>query len=186
MVRTPMLVGLVVGLAACAGRTAAPASPASVTAAPPCRVPTPTTDSPWREVRAAGFTFCVPVSWRSQGTASSAAVDPRTWRSESGSLTWGTGVPPTRRMIATETVVLREGDPLPRTMPRGDIREYTEVIGGRTAEVTEMHSPNLHHTQARWRDPGVYLHGETSNVATAQLLLAINRTVRFLQEPSSP
>lgn len=179
MVRTSMLVALAVGLAACAGRTAAPASPA----ARPCTVPTPTTDPPWREVRATSFSFCVPVSWRPQGTAPGAAVDPRTWRSESGSITWGTGVPPTRGVIVTESVILREGTPPPHTMPRPDIREYTEVIGGRRAEVTETHSSNLHQTEARWRDPDVYLHGQTANFATAQLLLAIHRTVRFLPTP---
>ena len=185
MVRTPMLVGFL-GLAACAGRTAAPASPTSATAAPPCTVPTPTTDAPWREVRAAGFTFCVPVSWRSQGTAPNAAVDPRTWRSASGGITWGTGPAPTRERIATTTVIVREGDPPPQSMPRPDIRNYTELLGGRTAEVTEIHSANLHHTEARWRDPAVYLQGETGNFATAQLLLAIHRTVRFTHAPSSP
>ena len=171
-------------LAACAGRTGTPDNTASVAAAPPCTVPTPTTDSLWREVRAAGFTFCVPLSWRSQGSAPSAAVDPHTWRSASGSMTWGTGSPPSRRVIATTTVVVREGEPLPQSMPPADIRNYTELLGGRTAEVTELHADNIHHTEARWRDPDVYLQGETRNSATAQLLLTIHRTVRFNRESS--
>jgi len=186
MDKTCFSVCVAVCLAACAGRTGAPDSTASVVAAPPCTVPTPNTDSLWREVRAVGFTFCVPVSWRSQGTAPSAAVDPRTWRAESGTMTWGTGLPPTREVIARKTVVLREGDPPPQSMPRPDIRNYTELLGGRTAEVTEIHSQNLHYTEARWHDPAVYLQGETRNFTTAQLLLTIHRTVRFTREPSSP
>ena len=186
MDRAYLRVGLALGLAACAARTGTPDATAYLTPGSTCRVPTPTTDSLGREVRAAGFTFCVPVSWRSQGRAASAAVDPRTWRSASGTITWGTGDPPTRDMIATKTVVLREGDPPPQSMPRPDVRNYTESLGGRTAEVTEMHGQNLHLTEARWRDPAVYLHGESRTFATAQLLLAIHRTVRFTLEPSSP
>jgi hypothetical protein len=186
MARTLFLVGVAVILVACAGRTSAPDSTPSVAAAPPCTAPVTTNDTPWREVRAAGFTFCVPVSWRPQGAAPSAALDAHTWRSTLGSITWGTGAPPTRRVLATETVVVRAGDPLPQPTALADTRRYSELIDGRRAEITEMHFQDLHHTEASWRDPAVYLQGETRSGTTAQILLTIHGTVRFTPGPASP
>ena len=186
MVRTPYVVWTAVYLAGCASRptVADPAASLSATL-PACTAQPSHTDTLWREVRAAGFTFCVPASWHPHGTAGSRALDPRTWRSPSASITWGTGVPPTRLATKTETVVMRAGEsPPPPTGRPPDIRRYTEVLGGRAAEVREWHFDDLHHTEARFRDPAVYLQGETRSATTTQLLLAIHRTVRF--PPSSP
>jgi hypothetical protein len=61
---------------------------------------------------------------------------------------------------------------------------YTELLGGRTAEVSEWRFEGpIHLTEARWRDPAVYLRGETRSEMLAQLLLAIHRTVRFTPAP---
>jgi hypothetical protein len=57
---------------------------------------------------------------------------------------------------------------------------YTELIGGRAAEVSEWLTDGpVFHTEARWRDPAVYLQGEARNEMLVQLLLDIRRTVRF-------
>ena len=186
MVRTSLVVCIAVYLTGCASRTNVPDTAAAIDAAPPpCTASPSPSDTLWREVRAAGFTFCVPSSWRAHGTAGGAAVDPRTWRSPSASITWGTGVPPTRVEKKTEVVVMRAGELPPQHTARPpDVRHYTELLGGRTAEVSEWHFSELHHTEARWRDPAVYLQGETRSAMMAQLLLAIHRTVRFT--PASP
>src|ERR1700730_3600167 len=49
-------------------------------------------DSSWRQVRAAGFTFCVPGSWRANRQASD-SLDARLWRGKEGSVTWHLGRP---------------------------------------------------------------------------------------------
>jgi hypothetical protein len=108
-----------------------------------------------------------------------------TCSSGSASITWGTGVPRPRRVTVIETEIVRPGDPLPQP-PRADARHDTELLGGRLAEVSEMHFPDLHHTEARWREPAVYLQGEARSRTTVELLLAIQRTVRFLPEQSPP
>jgi hypothetical protein len=173
-------------LTACAGRASDPdAAASSAAAVVPCTAPPSPADTLWREVRAAGFTFCVPASWRAHGTVASGAVDAYTWRSPSASITWGTGAPPTRVERKTEIVVMRAGELSPQHTARPpDVRHYTELLGGRTADVSEWHFSELHHTEARWRDPAVYLQGETRSATMAQLLLAIHRTVRFTTAPS--
>lgn len=169
---------------ACASGAPSPESATTTSAAPrPCTVAPPGVDSAWQEVRAAGFTFCVPETWRPQGSARQ-DVDARTWRTSTGSITWGTGVPPSRRVTVTETVIVRQGDPPPRPTARVDSRRDTEMLGGRPAEVSEAHYPDLHHTEAVWREPAVYLQGEATSVLTAQLLLVIHRTVRFPESHS--
>ena len=169
---------------ACASGTRSPESAATTSEARrPCPVSPPGMDSAWQEVRATGFTFCVPGSWRPQGSAPRQDVDARTWRTASGSITWGTGVPPSRRVTVTETVIVRQGE-APRPTARVDSRRDTEMLGGRPAEVSEAHYPDLHHTEAVWREPAVYIQGEATSVHTAQLLLVIHRTVRFPEPPS--
>jgi hypothetical protein len=185
MVRAVLVVSVTIYLAACASRTDVADGIASPTAVlPACAAPPSPADTLWREVRAAGFTFCVPASWRPHGTPGGSALDPHTWRSSSASITWGTGVPPTRLQRKTEIVAMRPGELPPQHTARSpDVRHYTELLGGRTADVSEWHFAELHHTEARWRDPVVYLQGETRSAMMAQLLLAIHRTVRFTPAP---
>ena len=197
MAKTPSLVWLAMCLAGCASQPHVADSAASATAGfPTCTAPPSPTDTRWREVRAAGFTFCVPASWRSHGSAAGPALDPRTWRAptaqryepSSASITWGTGVPPMRLESRTETVVSSGGGELPQrsttAVPQPPDVRYTELLGGRTAEVSEWRSAGpVHLTEARWRDPAVYLQGETRSEMLAQLLLAIHRTVRFTSAP---
>lgn len=181
--RCMLYVAAVLALA-CASGASSPEGPATARVAPrPCTVSPPGTDSAWQEVRAEGFTFCVPGSWRPQGGGRQNA-DARKWRTASGSVTWGTGAPPSREVIVTETVVVRAGE-LPRPTARADTRRDREMIGGRLAEVREMHFRDLHHTEAVWREPAIYLQGEATSVHVAQLLLVIHRTVRFTT-PQSP
>ena len=196
MAKTPFVVWIAVCLTGCASQPRVADSAASATAGfPACTAPPSPTDMLWREIRAAGFTFCVPASWRSHGPAAGPALDPRTWRSPtrpyepaSASITWGTGVPPTHFETRTEIVVSRGGGELPQrsttALPSPPDVRYTELLGGRTAEVSEWRSDGpVHHTEARWPDPAVYLQGEAHSEMLAQLLLAIHRTVRFTPAP---
>lgn len=195
MAKTPSVVWIAVCLAGCATQPRVPDSAASTAGFPACTAPPSPTETHWREVRAAGFTFCVPASWRSRGPAAAPALDPRTWRTptapddpSSASIAWGTGVPPAHLETRTETVVSSGGGELPQRsttlMPTPSAARHAEVLGGRTAEVSEWRSAGpVHHTEARWDDPAVYLRGETRSEMLAQLLLAIHRTVQF---PSAP
>jgi hypothetical protein len=197
MVKTGFVVWIAVCLTGCASQPRAADSAASATADfPACTAPPSPTDTLWREVRAAGFTFCVPASWSSQGLPAGPALDPHTWRSPteyhyhhtSATITWGTGVPPARFETRTQHVVSRGGGELPQrlttTVPQPPDVRYTEILGGRMAEVSEWRFAGpVHHTEARWRDPGMYLQGETRSERLAQLLLAIHRTVRFTPSP---
>lgn len=191
MAKTPFVVWIAVCLAGCASQ---PRMAESGAGFPACTAPPSPTDMLWREIRAAGFTFCVPASWRSHGPAAGPALDPRTWRSPTppndpwaASIAWGTGAPPTVFVTRTETIVARGGAELPQrsttavaTLPHVSFTE----LGGRTAEVSEWRSDGpVHHTRARWHDPAVYLEGEAQSEMLAQLLVAIHRTVRFTPAP---
>src|SRR5919108_1552600 len=117
MIKTPSIVWSAICLTACASQPRVADGAASATAGfPACTAPPSPTDTRWREVRAAGFTFCVPASWRSHGPAAGPALDPRTWRTptipdepSSASIMWGTGETPTHLDTRTETVVSRGG-----------------------------------------------------------------------------
>jgi hypothetical protein len=196
MVKTPLVAWIALGLAGCASQPRVGDSVGLSTAGfPACTAPPSATDTLWREVRAAGFTFCVPASWRSDGPAAGAELDPRTWRTStipgepsSASITWGTGVPPTLFETRTQTVVSGGGGELPQrsttVVPAGPGLRHTEVLGGRTAEVSEWIAEGpVHYSEARWHDPAVYLRGETRSEMWAHTLLAIHRTVRFTPAP---
>jgi hypothetical protein len=96
-------------------------------------------------------------------------------------------VAPTRLQTRTAIADVRAGAlPLPphkATPWPADVR-YTELLGGRTAHVSEWRFDGpVHQTQAQWRDPVVYLQGETRNEMMAQLLLSIHRSIRFTPAP---
>jgi hypothetical protein len=147
----------------------------------PCNEPIP--DRPnesWRLVRADGFTFCLPMSWRPSGRSSSSA-DAKTWRGDGGSITWGRGEP-------------RLGAPGTGTGPRGTAvgvipaeqlmgfeqsrNRRVEEIGGRQAEIWHWEDRGTHYTGAQWRQPDFFIYGEARSSAVADLQLTIYRTTR--------
>lgn len=168
---------------------AAPVAPASRGAAgavpqtTPCQVEVPEgSRERWQEVRAEGFTFCVPGDWRPDGE--------RGWRGRGGSVTWGTGKPGPVTGVATEVVAVevqpgmteREieraaEEKLSLRAPRS--RQFSEVVDGKRAEMWQMDMDNVVHTGAQWDAPQVFLMGRARNERAARLQLGIFRTVRF-------
>lgn len=145
----------------------------------PCSVTVPGTDvTGWKEVRAAGFTFCVPASWRPAGRARN-GVDARTWRGAGGEVAWGTGTYRSTTTITT-VVTVRSGDPLPAP-PAGQVNRFAEVIGGSVADLWDNQFDGKHYTGAKWARPSVYVAGESRDAMTARLQLHVYRTVRFAQ-----
>ena len=140
----------------------------------------------WRLVRGEGFTFCVPMSWRPSGRASSSA-DAKTWRGHGASITWGRGEP-------------RPGAPGTGTGPRGTAvgripaeqlmgfersqDRKVEEIGGRAAEVWHTEDRGNHYTGAQWRNPDFFIYGEAKAPAVADLQLTIYRTTRATAPPT--
>ena len=173
--------GVAASASGCASASAPGAEPAaSVTSAAaevlPCAVPVPEpAREPWRQVRATGFTFCVPASWRPTGRPEGRSVDARTWRGGSGSITWGRGEYRPQR-TESRIAIVRAGEPLPSP---GQVRRFTEVIDGRPAELWDNEFEGKHYTGARWTGQAVYLEGEATDPATARLQLVVYRTVRF-------
>ena len=167
-------VALVLGVSACQS-AGPPASVESPTPMGACTARVLNVDlSGWREVRATGFTFCVPADWTQRD---------RQWQLRSSSVEWNTGDPPPRSG-RFKVVVAPAGSPVPATsggIPRPEDRfNATETIGGRRAELNRAKMGDRYQTSARWQAPNVYLDGEAGNLAAAELHLTIYRTVRFI------
>ena len=142
----------------------------------PCTVTLPGADlSGWKEVRATGFTFCVPANWRPSGRARG-GVDAGTWRGGSGSITWGVGAYRPQEVV-TRVVVVGDGSPDPG--PPGQVRRFPEVIGGAAADLWDNQFDGKHYTGAEWRSRSAYISGDSRDGGTANLQLRVYRTVRF-------
>ncbi len=160
-----------------AGCAAAPAARA------PAPAPCPAADVPagrdgaWRLVRAEGFTFCVPSRWRPAGTSSAAGSDAASWSGDGATVAWGTGAyrPPGRGVV---TVEVRADDPRPGAS--GEMRRFSESIGGASADLWDDRVGERHFTGAQWTRPrAVHLSGEARDARAAALQLDVYRTVRF-------
>jgi hypothetical protein len=158
------------------------------TGARPCAVTLAGADlTGWKEVRATGFTFCVPGEWRSFGRARG-GTDAPTWRSGSSTITWGTGNYRGKVVTTTITTVVIEGRAaggLPSSLPAapaapGRVRQFSETIDGVTADLWDNEFDGVSYTGARWSTPrAVHVSGESRDVRNAALQLQIYRTVRF-------
>src|SRR2546421_7978 len=78
-------------------------------------------DSSWHQVRASGFTFCVPGAWRPSRSGSD-TLDPRAWSGKEGSLVWGLGRPDSlgahaRRAAEIRVQIVPGGTVGPGTVP---------------------------------------------------------------------
>ncbi|HEX8211492.1 MAG TPA: hypothetical protein VF584_15075 [Longimicrobium sp.] len=141
----------------------------------PCTVTVPGADlTGWREVRATGFTFCVPAGWRPVGRVRN-GVDASTWRGGGGEVKWGTGEYRSGKVV-TRVVSVRAGNPLPE--PTG-VKRFSEVIGGKLADLYDNEFEGDFYTGAKWTNPAVYVAGESRDAVTARLQLQVFRTVRF-------
>ena len=128
--------------------------------------------STWRAVSAETFTFCVPPDWRGSG---------RSWRRGSGEISWGTGTHP-REQVATVIATVPASDRATLSsgpLPDSDVRPFSEEIGGRRAEMWRNRIGQDYHTGADWEAMRIWMVGKARDATTADLQLAIFRTVRF-------
>lgn len=155
------------------GCTPAPNPAAGPTAARgACSAQVPSADvRGWQTVEAEGFTFCVPPDWSASG---------RTWSRGTARVTWGVG-----RTIASADVpaiVQAANRSAPACVPsasKGVVRRHPEVIGGREAQVWRNRYRQGFYTGAHWSTPHVYIVGEATDSATADLEMVIVRTARL-------
>jgi hypothetical protein len=171
---------------ALACRTAAsPGSPPSAGAAAltgaPCSVATEATPAEeWREVRADGFTFCVPPGWAGDARTG------RVWRGDGAEVRWGTGsgremTTTTRERISRGDILESRADAAQRMIDESqrELREVDEVIGGRPARLTYNRANGTYYASARWEEPAVYFTGTARTLAGAARAMQLYRTVRF-------
>ena len=169
-------------LAACGG----PPSQAGPLALPPCAVPgVGTPDSVWHEVRASGFTFCVPPAWEPSGN-SHTLVQAKRWHRGGSSLTWDLGRP--HSFIAPDVVFTVTGRivqgtnprPLPTTPPQpcSPQRNTPLVVGGMTLLVAQIDCQGTWTTTALSTMPSIYVQGEAHSAKEAETLLLIMQTIR--------
>jgi len=158
----------------------------------PCAVPgIGTPDSVWHQVRASGFTFCVPPAWRPTGHAHD-SIDAKRWQGDGSSVTWDLGRPPTLQpdvvMSGTVTVVGSPGSLVPRPSPRrppppqscSPQRSTTPLnVDGVSLLVTQVQCPPTWATTAWSTTPPVYVQGEAHRAKDAEVLLLIVQTLRF-------
>lgn len=151
--------------------SAAPRTPAPV-AATPCRATVAGVDlTGWRMVDATEFTFCVPPDWQ-EGH--------RSWGHGAALIRWGVGEHPQGTAVRRVVVTVPAGSPLPvPPPPNGDIRQFSERIGGRQADLWENRFGGDYYTGAQWQGPAVYLTGEAASRHAADLEITIYRTVLF-------
>ena len=142
----------------------------------PCDRPVPGTPSePWRLVRATGFTFCVPMSWRPMGRGD-ANRDASRWADGDGWVRWGLGMP-VEDVRRRRRFALEYGLPLPPPCGKGIRR--TETNDGRSVDLYANVCQGRHYSGATWTRPVIYFRGESKSEAAALLQLDVYRTVRF-------
>jgi len=155
-----------------------------------------TPDSAWREVRATGFTFCVPASWKPSGRAKD-SVDANHWKGDGTSVTWGLGRPLSgigRNSSAEVTGAIVSGGrgyapmasaPAQVITHRCDPATNTPLtVGGTVVMVTQVRCEGVTWTTTGWSTaPPIYVQGEAHTARLADLLVRVMGTIRF---PSSP
>ncbi len=149
-------------------------------------------DSSWRQVRASGFTFCIPGSWRPSRPASD-SLDARSWRGKEGLVTWNLGrsesiSPPAKRMDIVGTVATVGGMPPPPANPAPPMRRPESCsqpmntpyrVDSVVVVVTQSACRGTWTTTAWSTAPAIYVQGEAHSAEEAKLLNAIMVTIRF-------
>jgi hypothetical protein len=164
---------------------------ATPVAAPPCTVPgVGSPDSLWRQVRASGFTFCVPVSWKPGGHAHDSADAPQ-WKGDGTSVTWGLGRPVSgigRSTTAEITGRIVRGspgftslEPAPVRVHKCDPPTNTPLVVDQTVVmITQVRCEGVTWTTTGFSTtPAIYVQGEAHNEKVAELLVRVMRTIRF-------
>jgi len=149
-------------------------------------------DSSWRQVRASGFTFCIPGSWQPSRPASD-SLDARSWRGKEGSVAWNLGRsesigPPSRRVDIVGTVATVGGMPPPPPSPvppMGRPESCSQpmstpyTVDSVVVVVTQTACRGTWTTTAWSTAPPIYVQGEAHSAEDAKLLNAIMVTIRF-------
>jgi hypothetical protein len=150
--------------------------PTPAPAAALCSATASTQDSTaWRLVSAREFTFCLPPKWRIIGQSASL---------RSATLEWGAGEHP-RKAAARASVTRSPGGGAPVSnvdmadVAGAEVKRGRETIGGRVADVWYNRFGSGFSTGGQWAKPHVWMTGEASSPAEAEIELAIIRTVRF-------
>jgi hypothetical protein len=165
----------------------APVSP------PRCTVPmVGSPDSAWRQVRASGFTFCVPASWTPSGRAKD-SVDAPQWPGNGTSVTWGLGRPRfgTGRSATTEMrgKIVGRGSGIvgPPPVITHNCEPPTNTpftVDGGVVMITKVQCEGVDWTATGWSTtPAIYVQGEAHTAELADLLVHIMRTIRFTSPP---
>ena len=151
-------------------------------------------DSSWRQVRASGFSFCIPGSWRPTRPASD-SLDARAWRGKEGSLTWDLGRPASISpsdtvMVITATIMTVGGMPPPANptqptrqpkpcLPSSSPTHTSFIVDSVIVVVTQAACRSTWMTTAWSTAPAIYVQGEAHSPKEARLLNAIMVTIRF-------
>ncbi len=157
----------------------------------PCAVPgVGSPDSLWRQVRASGFTFCVPASWKPSGHAHD-SVDAPQWKGDGTSVTWGLGRPPSGigRISSAEIsgrIVYGSsgmGTMEPARVVIHKCEPATNIpftVDGGIVLITQVRCEGVNWTTTGWSTaPAIYVQGEAHTAQLAELLVRIMRTIRF-------
>jgi len=168
---------------------ATPATPA------PCAVPgVGSPDSAWRQVRASGFTFCVPLSWKPSGKARD-SLDAPQWKGDGASVKWAVGRPQSvggnTRAEITGRVVYGSGGLTPLEPPgqpkptKCEPPTNTPVpVDGGMVMITQVRCDGVHRTTTGWSTaPAIYVQGEAHSAQAVDLLVRVMRTIRFTSSP---
>jgi len=160
-------------------------------APPPCTVPgVGSPDSLWRQVRASGFTFCVPAAWKPGGHAHD-SVDANQWKGDGTSVTWGLGRPRSGLVRVTTTdartpIVGRGsgvvGPPPPpvRAQKCAPPTNTPITVDGGLVLITQLECDGVNWTTTGWStQPAIYVQGEAHTAKLADLLVRIMQTIRF-------
>jgi len=173
---------LAVVLAECGGR---PSRTAPVVLLP-CSIPgVGTPDSVWHQVRASGFTFCVPPAWRPAAHVDD-GINAKQWHGDGGMLTWDLGRPrsltgPDVTLKVTVPVVVGTNPrPVPETSHLCSPRKTTPLtLEGGILLVTELECQQQWTITAWSTAPAIYVQSEGNSDRVVPLLRRIMDTIRF-------
>lgn len=152
------------------------------------------TSLPWRQVRASGFTFCVPGDWRAAG-ASRSGSDANRWSGNGASLAWDLGrvaslVP--NEQLEAEGYIVTVGPgggsvaSVPARPPSVDPAQpcppatnTPHLVGNVALFVTQAHCQGVWVTTAWSIQPAMYVQGQARTPEAAEVLRSIMATLHF-------
>ena len=148
--------------------------------------------TPWRQVRASGFTFCVPGDWRPGGGARE-SLDAPQWNGDGGSLTWNVAQSPAMSSAcafeARAQVVdrsARGSNPAPARPPEIKTSErFTHApttsitVDGVRLMIDQVECGGRWITTVLGTAPTVVINAVAATLQMAQLQLAVIHTIRF-------